>query len=162
MVTPINETLSPDLHPDHLKSLQSQASEKINKLLTKIVKTEPPKSIRYFVAQQALKCETPESYFHDLLEYGCTITMIMKAMKTTDEQKFFNDYYSEIDCIRHRINDIGVFYKSWSDPCIWLSGVAVEVIAYYMADEIGTKIDLWHLSPVEVAPRVLDMRQPLR
>lgn len=161
IATPFKATITPILHSKHIKSLQCQASEKITNLLTNIVQKESPKSIRFYVAQQALKCKTPESFFHDLLEYGCTITMIMKAMKTTDESQFFNNHYSEIDLIRHRMDNIGIFYQSWSEQPVWLSRVAVEAVAFHMTDELGIEIDRWHLSPMEVSPKALNIRQPL-
>ncbi|MGK4567345.1 DUF7222 domain-containing protein [Flavobacterium sp. 3HN19-14] len=110
----------------------------LKKQLNKIIKANP-NSIRAEVAIEALSYRGDiETFFSNLLSYGCQSGMISKLIYYCDTHSFFNTHYNEIDALREELeDDLGAPLQPKGDLKNWYAWMAFEETARYIAEELG-------------------------
>ncbi len=106
--------------------------------LEDIIENEP-NTIKACVAQEALDydCEDVETFFSDLLQYGCVSGMISSLIYYVDTHKFFDDHYDEIEELRYEFEDmLGEPVKPNGDLKNWFAWFAFEETARKLADDL--------------------------
>lgn len=96
-----------------------------------IIESEP-NAIRACVAIEALEydCEHIETFFSDLLQYGCESGMINSLIYYVDTHKFFDNHYGEIEDLRYEYEEmLGEALKPNDDLKNWFAWFAFEETA---------------------------------
>ena len=146
----------PNISKSFIDHIEQVTKLRTQKLLNNILSKSSPDSIRYFVIEQAFEYHDPETFFHDLLDWGCTNEVIIEAMGTKDRRAFFNKYYDEIEELRIIMEETKLFLPPVGDKRDWLSTAAFEATAFIIASEIRLDIVSWRLSLVQVSPMAFD------
>ncbi len=95
-------------------------------------------SLKSAVAQEALDYDTPEAFFHDLLNNGCVSGMVCTLIYYTDTRAFYDRHYDEIEELREEYEDsIGEPIKIKGDLKNFLAWFGFEETAYQLANELG-------------------------
>ena len=107
----------------------------MKKLLKQICKNNPG-SIHAEVAQEALDYDDPQTFFNDLLQYGCISGMVSNLFYYTDTHAFYDKHYAEIEELRSEYEEsIGEPLKINNDLKNFLAWFAFEQVAYQLVNE---------------------------
>jgi len=108
---------------------------KLCKQLKAICENEP-RTIRAFVAEEALDHDDPATFFNDLQNHGCVCGMVGSLIYYTDTQYFYDEHYAEIEDLREDWEaNTGEAIKINGDLKNFFAWFAFEETAYRMASE---------------------------
>ncbi len=110
-------------------------------ILERIVETEPG-TIRADVAQTALDYDTPEGFFHDLMNCGCISGFVSHLIYYVDTHVYFDAHYDEIEELREEWEEnVGEPIRIRGDLRNFLAWFGFEETAYRMThDDLGLDI----------------------
>ncbi|MCF6194865.1 MAG: hypothetical protein L3J46_11095 [Kangiellaceae bacterium] len=100
-----------------------------------------PQSIKAEVAEEALDHEDPQTFFKDLLQYGCISGMVTNLIYYKDTHAFYDKHYTEIEALREEYEEsIGEPLKIPNDLKNFLAWFAFEQVAYQLVSEIEPEL----------------------
>ena len=109
----------------------------MKKSLKQILK-DHPNTIK---AEEALEHEEPQTFFKDLLQYGCINGMVSKLIYYKDTHAFYDKYYAEIEALHEEYEEsIGEPLQIKNDLKNFLAWFAFEQVAYQLVSEIEPEL----------------------
>lgn len=94
-------------------------------------------SIRKYVVQEALAYYSIETFFHDILKYGCKNGAVSSLIYYAQTHAFFDRFYNDIEALRHEYEEnMGVKIDLSNDLKNSLAWFAFEETANQIAQEL--------------------------
>jgi len=107
-------------------------------MLQAICKNEP-RTLRAYVAEEALDRDDPATLFSDLQTCGCACGLVGSLIYYVDTRNFYDEHYAEIEDLREDWEaNTGEAIKIKGDLKNFFAWFAFEETAYRMAiDDLG-------------------------
>lgn len=90
-------------------------------------------TIRHEVAKEALEHDDINSFFQDLLNYGCVNGTVSSLIYYSDTHKFFDLHYDEIE-------DIRLEYRANTGTALDIEGDLKNTLAWFSFETVASQI----------------------